>query len=242
VNIGDNLIVFFVQNPPRYRRMKVVGLFSSDIEEFDEHIVYTDYRVLQQINGWADSLVTGIEVSLNDFDRLDDEYSVLFDEMPYDMYAEKVTETHRHFFDWFVMLKRNVVIFLAVILFVACFNVISVLLIMVTERTEMIGILKSFGASNFAVQKIFFYNGIHLIIKGLLFGNAAALGFGYLQNTFKIIPLDPRNYYMESVPFRFDWGFILSANAAVALLSLVVLMIPVFFISRISPAKAIRFD
>jgi lipoprotein-releasing system permease protein len=113
---------------------------------------------------------------------------------------------------------------------------------MVTERIEMIGILKAMGANNFSVQKIFFYTGIRLIIKGLLLGNLLALGFGYCQSEYKIIPLDPRSYYMSSVPFVFDVEFIAAANICIALLIFLVLFIPVFFIGKISPVKAIKFD
>ncbi len=240
--IGDELVVFFVQNPPRYRKMKVVGLYSTDIEEFDEYVAYCDIRLLQQINHWQDTLVSGIEISLPDFEQLEECFETVNEELPYDIYAEKITDTHRHFFDWFVMLRRNVLIFMIIILFVACFNVISVLLIMVTERIEMIGILKAMGANNFSVQKIFFYTGIRLIIKGLLLGNLLALGFGYCQSEYKIIPLDPRSYYMSSVPFVFDVEFIAAANICIALLIFLVLFIPVFFIGKISPVKAIKFD
>jgi lipoprotein-releasing system permease protein len=240
--IGDELIVFFVQNPPRYRKLKIVGLFQTDIEEFDEYVVYCDYRILQQLNHWQDTLVSGFELNVRDFDLLDETFDKVYDEMSYDLQASKITDTYRHFFDWFIMLNRNVLIFMVVILFVACFNVISVLLIMVTERTEMIGILKSLGANNWQIQKIFFINGLSLILKGLFWGNVIALGFGFLQSQYKIIPLDPRNYYMDSVPFAFDWGFIIIANILMTILIAIVLSLPVYFISKIEPIKAIRFD
>jgi lipoprotein-releasing system permease protein len=154
----------------------------------------------------------------------------------------KVTDQYIHFFDWFVILNRNVIIFLSVILFVACFNTMSILLILIMERTSMIGMLKALGASQKQIQAIFLYNGLQILWKGLLVGNILALSLAWVQDTFKLFTLDAVTYYMDTVPIAWDLGLILWLNLAVICLVCLVLFIPVQIILRISPMKAIRFD
>ena len=141
-----------------------------------------------------------------------------------------------------MLLNRNVTIFLTLILFVACFNMVAILLILIMERTQMIGLLKAVGARNGQIQRIFVFSGLRLISKGMIWGNVIGIGLCALQYFFKLIPLDPDTYYMDSVPIEWDIPLLLLLNLLVLLLILSILLIPTLVISRINPVKAIRFD
>ncbi|MBT29854.1 MAG: ABC transporter permease [Thalassobius sp.] len=240
--LHDKLVVYFVQDPPRLRKMTVKGIYETGIEDFDDLVVLSDIRLIQKLNGWDSTQVGGFEIFIDDFTKLDETFDNVWDAMDPELGISKVTELYMQFFDWFIMLNRNVIVVLIVILFVAGFNVISVTLIMITERTNMIGTLKALGSTNGQIRKIFIYNGSRLIIKGLLIGNLLAIGFGYLQNKFKMIPLDPNNYYMDSVPVLFDWSVILLINLGFIFLVGLILMIPTYIIARFEPIKAIKFS
>ena len=242
LNLNDDLVVYFVQDPPRLRKMTIKGIYETGIEDFDDLVILGDIRLIQRLNGWDSTQVGGFEIFIKDFDRIDDTFDKVWDDMDPELGISKVTELYMQFFDWFIMLNRNVFVVLIVILFVAGFNVISVTLIMITERTNMIGTLKALGSSNGQIRKIFIYNGSRLILKGLVIGNILAIGFGYFQNKFKIIPLDPVNYYMDAVPVIFDWKIIILINLGFVLLVSLILMIPTYIIARFEPIKAIKFS
>ncbi|MCC5945503.1 MAG: ABC transporter permease [Bernardetiaceae bacterium] len=240
--IGDEILCYFLQEQYRVRKLQIVGIYETGIEDFDDKLVYCDNKLIQRINNWEPNQVGGFEILVQDFTKLNPSSRAILEYLEYDMYLDRVTDMYRHFFDWFAMLERNVVIFLAVILFVAAFNIVSVLLIMITERTEMIGVLKALGARNKQIRRIFLFNGLELIGKGLLFGNLLGLGLCALQYYFQIIPLDPQNYYMSSVPIQWDWQMIIFSNLFTILLVPMILLLPTWFVTRISPIKALRFD
>ncbi|MEN7548607.1 FtsX-like permease family protein [Rapidithrix thailandica] len=242
LHVGDEVIMAFIQDPPRLRKLQVKGIYHTGIEDFDNLLILGDVRLIQRLNNWPDTLVGGFEVFLKDFDKLDESYEHIYNTIDYDLYPEKVTDTYVHFFDWFVILNRNVLIVSIIILVVASFNIISIMIIMIMERTPMIGTLKALGANNWQVQKIFIFNGIRLIAKGLFWGNIIGLGFGFLQHQFRLIPLDPENYYMEVVPVYFDWTLVILMNLLITLVVSIVLVFPTMIISRVEPIKAIKFD
>jgi lipoprotein-releasing system permease protein len=242
LEVDEEIMAFFIKEPPRQRKLKLVGIYDTGIEDFDDRFVYADQTMLQRLNNWDDTLVGGYEIRLKDFTQLEDTYNEWDFNSDSFMYLDTVLSEYRHFFDWFKMLNQNVSIFLTIILFVACFNLISVLLIMITERTSMIGTLKALGARDSQIQKIFFYNALHLVWKGVLIGNALGLALTALQYYFQIIPLDPENYYMSHVPIAWNWWAILLMNLLFVVIILLVLLMPALYISRIKPIKAIRFD
>jgi lipoprotein-releasing system permease protein len=194
------------------------------------------------LNGWADDQVGGYEVFLKDIDTIveaDDEISA---KLSVEHFTEKVDEKYINIFDWLNLLSQNVNIFIWLILLVASFNMVSVLFIMIMERTHMIGTFKAIGASNGMIRKVFSYNGMRLVIKGLIVGNAIALGFAFLQDQFHLIPLDAENYYMDYVPIDWNWPVTIGLNLLTLLLVGFVLIIPTAIIARIDPVKAIKFD
>ena len=242
LKIGDDAIVFFIQNPVRFRRLTVTGIYETGMEDFDEKIVLCDLKLIQKINNWPDSLVGGFEVFVDNFKNINQYQRKLYDIVDYDHYVEKINDKYAEIFDWLSLLNRNVVIFLSLTLFVACFNMVSILLILIMERTNMIGTLKAFGAPNKLIRRIFIYNGMLLIAKGLLIGNIIGIGFGLLQEKFKLFHLDAKTYYMAYVPIHWDWQIIVLLNLLTFAVVSLVLVIPTLVISRMNPLKSIRFD
>jgi lipoprotein-releasing system permease protein len=245
LDIDESVLLYFIQNMqsrPRVRKLTVSGIYETGMEEFDESIVIGDIRLIQRLNDWSDTLVGGYEIYLTNFKNIDEGAEKVFDLMDYDMQVEKITDKYIQIFDWLSLLNRNVAIFLALILFVACFNMVAILLILIMERTQMIGILKAVGATHKQVRQIFLWGGVRLVLKGLIWGNLIGIGFCALQYYFKLIPLDVEAYYMSTVPIDWDWSLIVLLNLAVLLMVSLVLIIPTVIISRIQPVQALRFD
>lgn len=242
LGVGDEVLVYFVQNPPRFRKLRVTGIYETGLEEFDEKIIIGDLDLIRRINGWDENQVGGIEVFIRDTERMEEAEDHLFNSLGIDLYVDKVTDRYVQIFDWLNLLNRNVVVLLTIILFVAGTSIISILLILIMERTQMIGVMKSIGAPNKLIRYVFIWNGIRLILKGLLWGNIVGIGIGMIQYYFKIIPLDAANYYMTHVPIEFDLITIAGLNILVLSLIGLTLFIPVAIVSRIQPVRAIRFD
>ncbi|MCJ8164911.1 ABC transporter permease [Pontibacter sp. E15-1] len=242
LGVGDEAIFYFIQNPPRARKLQVKGIFNTGLEEFDEVFVIGDLKLVRELNNWPDTLVGGVEIVLKDFDQIDQTADQVFDQMHYDLQLEKITDRHAQLFDWLKLLRKNVVIFLVLIIFVASFNMVSTVFIMIIERINMIGVLKAVGATDAQIREVFYFRGLKLTIKGLIWGNVLGLGFCAIQYYFKIIPLDPENYYMDRVPISWNPGIIIGLNAITLLLTMLAILIPAAMVSRIKPVKAIKFD
>ncbi len=242
LSVGEEIRIYFIQNPVRVRKLTITGIYASGMEEFDEKMIIGNINVIQQLNDWRSSLVGTLEVFLDDFERVNEAESQLFEMVDYDLYVDKITDKHIEIFDWLNLVGRNVTILLILILFVASFNMISVLLILIMERTHMIGILKALGARSGLIKRIFTIQGIRLILWGLFWGNLIGIGFGFLQQKFKLIPLDPENYFMYYVPIKWEWPGILGLNLLIFIIITAILVIPSLVITRIQPIKSIRFD
>ncbi|MEZ4944931.1 MAG: ABC transporter permease [Cyclobacteriaceae bacterium] len=241
--VNDEIIVHFFQNPPRFRKLKVVGIYETNLSDYyDSKIIIGDIRLISRLNDWADSVAGGLEVFVKDQKDIDLAYSTIGEDMDYDLYIEKVSDKYVQVFEWLGLVSRQVNILLVVILTVVCVNMISVVLILVMERTQMIGLLKSMGANNGMIRSIFVYSGVHLIAKGLLYGNAIGLGLCFIQYQFRLIQLNPHDYYMSFVPIGWDWGIVILLNLLVFVVVTIVLLVPTAIVSRINPIKAIRFD
>jgi len=242
LNVDDLVISYFIMDPPRTRRVKIVGIYNTGLDAFDAQMMVGDIKVIRGLNGWAPDQVGGYEVYLKDVADIVEADDSITSKLNVEIYTEKVDEKYIQIFDWLNLLTQNVNIFIWLILFVASFNMVSVLFILIMERTQMIGTFKALGASNGMIRRIFSYNGIQLVLKGLLVGNAIAIGFGLLQDQFHLIPLDAENYYMDYVPIYWDWPVTIGLNFLTLLLVTFVLIIPTAIIARINPVKAIKFD
>ena len=241
--VGDLITVHFFQNPPRFRRLMVTGIYETNLSEyFDGKVIIGDIRLIARLNDWADSVAGGLEVFVKDINRIDDAGMAMSQMIDYDLNIEPVSSKYIQVFEWLNLLSRQVNILLVIILIVVCVNMISIILILVMERTQMIGMLKALGANDRLIRSVFVYNGVSLIIKGLLLGNAIGLGLCYIQYQFKFITLNPEDYYMSFVPISWHWEIVAMLNLLTFLVVTVVLLLPTAIISRISPIKAIRFD
>ncbi len=240
--VGEKVIMYFVQEPPRFRRLEIVGLYETYLENFDDKIVIGDIQTIRNLNAWEEDQVGGFEIFIKESEQIDALEESLYQYLPFDLKLIKSTDKYQEIFDWLKLLNNNVYIFLGLILFVAAFNMVSILFILIMERTQMIGILKALGSKNAQIRQIFFWNGIRIISKGMWIGNAIALSLGFLQDRYHLIPLDPENYYMSFVPIAWNWPMFIGMNLTVLVITALVLLLPALVISNIQPIKSIKFD
>jgi lipoprotein-releasing system permease protein len=246
---GDSFAMLFIQDPPRMRKFTISGIYETSLEEFDKMYVFCDIGHIKRLNGWKDDKVSGFEVFIKDFDKLDEMTAAVKDAIGYKITEEdtkfKVTNIRVRYpqiFDWLNFQDINVIIIILLMLIVAGFNMISGLLILILEKTNMIGVLKSLGAEDITIRRMFLYQAAYLIGKGLFWGNLIGIGVALLQLKTGMITLDPTSYYIKTVPVNLELSHILLLNAGTMTAIIVMLLVPSQLISRISPVKAIRYD
>jgi len=242
LNVGDGLVMYFAQNPPRVRKFHISGIYNTAMSDFDKLFVLGDINHIQALNGWENNEVGGFEIQLTNFDDLDKITDEVYNLTPYNLNAQSIKEKTPQIFNWLDLQDVNVQVILILMLIVGVINMITALLILILERTKTIGILKALGTTNWSVRKIFLYSAVNLILRGLLVGNAIALSFAFLQKKFSLISLSPATYYMDTVPVNFDLTYILLLNIGTVLVCYVVLIVPSVIITKISAIKAIRFE
>lgn len=242
LDTGDKVLVYFIQEPVRTRKLNVKGIYKTGLEDFDENVIIGDVKLIQRLNNWEDTLVGGFEVFVSDYNKIEESADAVFDAIDYSMQIELVKDKYPQLFEWMQLLNRNVALIIGIILVVATFNMIATLIVLIMERTNMIGILKATGARNRTIKQIFFNNGLIILGKGLLYGNSIALILCFLQYQFALIPLNPDSYYMDAVPIKFVWHYILGVNIITIISVGLFLLIPVEIISRIKPVSAIKFN
>ena len=243
VKVGDEIVIHFFQNPIRLRKLTITGIYETNLSEyFDSKVVIADIRMLQRLNDWSDSIAGGLEVFIKDPSVVEEAGYAISEMMDFDLNIESVENKYINVFEWLNLLSRQVNILLGIILIVVCVNIISIVLILVMERTQMIGMLKALGGSNRLIRSIFIYNGISLISKGLVLGNILGLGLCYIQYQFRFIKLNPHDYYMSFVPIAWHWEIVAILNILTFLVVTLVLLLPTMVIAQINPIKAIRFD
>lgn len=241
LKVGEEFLMYFVQEPLRMRKLKIVGIFDVGVEEVDKTFVIGDLSLIKRLNNWNDTQIGGYEIRVTDFDSVTAINSNIGDIIPTALKSVTVTESYQTVFDWLQLLDVNTRIILILMLLVAVINMISALLIMILERTSMIGMFKAMGATNWNIQQIFLTNAFYLIGFGLILGNLFGVGLGYIQYKTHIFTLDQSSYYMRFVPIQIDWADIALLNVGTLVICLVVLIIPSMLVSSISPVKAIRF-
>jgi lipoprotein-releasing system permease protein len=246
---GDSFAMLFIQDPPRMRKFTISGIYETSLEEFDKMYVFCDIGHIKRLNGWREDQVSGFEIYINDFDKLDEMTSAVRDAIGYKIAEEdtkfKVTNIRIRFpqiFDWLNFQDVNVIIIILLMLIVAGFNMISGLLILILEKTNMIGVLKSLGSEDRTIRKVFLYQAAYLIGKGLFWGNLIGIGLAFLQLKTGVITLDPSSYYIKTVPVNLELYHILLLNAGTMAAIILMLLVPSQLISRITPVKAIKYD
>jgi len=241
LKLNQDLLVYFIQNPPRARKLKIVGIYDTNVEELDQVYVLTNLSMIQKINNWQNGEFGHYEIFIKDINQMDTVKNKLFNIFPQEFEVLKVTEILPQFFDWFSLLDRNIVMVIGLIIIVAAFNMISVLLIMIMERTPMIGLLKAIGTQNYQIRNIFLANSSKIILWGLLWGNIIGLGLSFLQWKYKLMKLDATNYYMNFVPIEWNWLVVLIVNIGAFVVVLAISYLPSLIIRRISPVEALKY-
>lgn len=249
LKVGDTFFTYFIQDNIRARRFKITGLYSTDFVEYDNMFVLTDLRHVQRLNDWTSNDFSGLEVLIDDIKHLDEAGDAVyiatsnrFTDEGETYFTRTIRQLNPQIFGWLDLLDMNVWVILTLILAVAGFIMISGLLILILERTSMIGILKSLGMPDWSVRRIFLYHSTFLVVRGMVWGNVIGLGLCALQAWIGIVPLDPESYYTATVPIAFNWWCILALNAGTLLASLLMMTGPSYLITKISPAQTIRYE
>ncbi|WP_369806187.1 ABC transporter permease [Desertivirga arenae] len=241
VKLGDDFLMYFVQQSLLKRKFKIVGIYDLGVEEVDKTYIIGDLSEIRRLNKWKKDEVGGFELRVNDFDKLDKINNDVGGFMSYNVRTYTIKEWYQTIFQWLSLLDVNTEVILILMMAVAVINMISALMIIILERTNMIGILKALGSTNWQVQKIFLNNAAFLIGFGLLLGNLVGIGLGLFQNLTHFFELDQSSYYMQFVPVEFSIADILILNVSTLAVCLVVLLIPSMLVTRISPVKTISF-
>jgi len=241
LKVGDKFLMYFVQEHLQKRPFYITGIFDVGVEDIDKNFVVGDLSVIVKLNNWNTDEIGGYELRVADFDRLDEANDFLSDKMPLKLKSYMVSETYPSIFEWLKLLDVNAQVMLILMLIVATINMISALLIIILERTSMIGIFKAMGAGNWTIQKIFLYNASYLIGIGLVLGNIFGLGVSLFQYKTHFFTLDESSYYMKFVPIQIIWTDMVLLNVGTLVICLLVLIVPSMLVTKISPVKAIRF-
>ena len=249
LGVGDRFTMYFIQDPPRARTFTVSGLYNTSLEQFDQLYIFADIKQVQRLNNWTESQVSGYEVLIHKMEDLPELAGRVrelagsdFLEDGSRLKVETILDKNAQIFDWLNLQDMNVVVLVILMVIVAGFNMISGLLILILERTNMIGILKALGTNNVSVRKIFMYQSGYLTLVGLLWGNLFGLGICLLQKYLNLVPLDPSSYYLDTVPINLNLLHLFLLNLGTMLITFLFLLIPSSIIARISPDKSIRFN
>lgn len=246
INLGDEFNILFVKEDtskaPWIRVAKAVGIYNSGFTDFDENFVISDIRHVQKMNRWEEDEVGGFEVLITNFDEIEAKSNDVYSQTASTLNTQSVIEKYPGIFEWINLFDNNIYLIIAIMILVAGINMITALLVLILERTQMIGILKALGGSNVSIRKVFLYNAGYLILRGLFWGNLIGIGVLLFQKTTGIITLDPQTYYVNEVPIYLDFSYIFFLNIGTLLLCVVMLIVPSIVISKISPVKSIKFE
>ncbi|MCK9161067.1 MAG: ABC transporter permease [Bacteroidaceae bacterium] len=249
LHVGDKIYTYYIQDDIRARRFKISGIYQTNFSDYDNLFLLTDIYTVNRLNKWYPGQVSGLELQVNNYDKLDDiTYRIAFDtNSQHDKYGgvyyvRNIRQLNPQIFAWLDLLNINVWVILLLMIGIAGFTMISGLLIIIIERANMIGILKALGAGNFVIRKTFLWLAVFLIGKGMLWGNIIGLGFYFIQSQFGLLKLDPETYYVDTVPVNLNIWFFLLINIGTLLASVFMLLGPSFLISKINPANSMRYD
>jgi len=245
LDTGQSLLMYFInqeQMQPSVRKFRISGIYNTGLEEFDKIYVIGDIHHIQRLNNWDSTQVGGFEISIKNFKDLDKITESVYNQIGYNLNCTNVREQNPQIFDWLDFQDVNVTIIIVMMIIVAAINMISALLILIIEKTTLIGILKALGMRNWSIRQIFLYNASYLIGRGLIWGNIIALILCFIQKFFGIIKLDPASYYVREVPINLDVLNMLLINFGTIAVCVLVLIIPTYVVTRITPVRAIRFS
>lgn len=249
LRVGDSFLTYFVQDDVRARKFRITGIYDTGFLDYDKLFVIADIKQVRRLNGWDGDEVSGLELLVDDYDNLDQTAEELYfalaerhDRKGNTFYTRSVKELNPMIFNWLDVLDINVVLILVLLMSVAGFTMISGLLIIILERTNMIGILKALGQNNVSIRRIFLYVSFFLIGKGMLWGNLIGITICLIQSHFHVISLDPSTYYLDAVPIDLGLSSLILLNIGTLCASMLMMLGPSFLISKINPSKSIRFE
>jgi lipoprotein-releasing system permease protein len=246
LKLNDEFNTFFIKKEanklPNLRRFKIVGIYNSGFPEFDSAYLFGDIRHIQRINKWNENEVGSFEVFIDDFSQIETKGQEIYQEISSTLNSQTIIDKYYYIFEWLKLFDFNIIVILVIMIVVSTINMVVALLVIILERTQMIGILKSMGANNWSIRKIFLYNASYLIMRGLFWGNLIGISLLLIQKYFGVIQLNPENYYVTQAPVTIDVVTIFLLNVGTIILCLLVLLIPSYIITKISPAKTIRFE
>ncbi len=246
LKVGDSFNTFFMKETgnklPNLRRFKITGIYNSGFQEFDATYILGDIRHIQKINHWQPNQVGSFEVFINDFDQIKTKGDQVYKQTNSTLDTKTIIEKFPAIFEWLHLFDFNIITILIIMIIVATINMVVALLVLILERTQMIGILKALGSNNWSVRKIFLYNASYLILRGLFFGNLIGIGLILIQKFTGIIKLPPENYFVNTAPVNLDFRYLLLLNLGTIFICMLVLLIPSYIITKITPVKAIKFQ
>lgn len=244
--VGESFQMFFMKNDanqlPFIRKFDVVGIYNSGFQELDETYLIGDIKHLQRMNRWEADQIGNFEVFIDDYSDLQNIATEVYKSTPSTLNTTTVAEKYATIFEWISIFDNNTNGIIAIMIIVAGINMITALLVLILERTQMIGLLKALGTNNWSIRKIFLYNASYLILLGMFWGNLIGLGLLFAQQQFGLFPLNPEVYYVTQAPVYLNLGYILALNIGTFVVCMLMLLIPSYIVSKISPVKAIRFE
>lgn len=244
INLGDTITVYFISGDDgakTYRKLKVVGIYKTGIEEYDKLFVIGDLALIRRINNWAPDQTGGYEIFLSDYKKIDTTSTLLADALPYEWNARSIRKVYPNIFDWLNIQDMNRDVIFIVMAIVAIINLVTCLLILILERTRMVGVLKALGASDGLIQKIFLYHATVITTLGIGIGFVLGIGICILQSKYGFIRLDETSYYVAVAPVKIVWWQVAAVCLSTALVCFLALIIPTLLVRRINPVKAIQF-
>jgi len=249
LKVGDRFIMYFIDKKPRPRSFIVSGIYETSLEEFDSQFILADIGHIRKLNNWENDEISGFEVLIDNYNDIDYMTYVVrsiagstFDDEGQKLQVINIKEKYPQIFDWLNLIDKNVWIILGLMLTVAAFNMISGLLILILDRTNMIGILKAIGTGNKSIKNIFLYQSAFLMVKALFWGNIIGLGICWIQDYFKVLKLDQTSYFIDYAPIDFNLFHIVILNIGTLVITMIILLLPSIIISNINPVKTIRFN
>ncbi|MBT8311626.1 MAG: ABC transporter permease [Flavobacteriaceae bacterium] len=248
LGLGDTFFTFFLRDEdpgkmPNQRRFTVVGIYDSGFEEFDSTYVFADIRHIRRMNRWEDDEVGNFEIFLENFDDIEVKSAEIYGKTLSTLDTQTIMGKYYKIFEWIGLFDFNIAIIIGIMIIVGGINMITALLVLILERTQMIGVLKALGTDNWRIRKIFLYNAAYLIALGLFWGNLIGLGLIWVQDKYRWFKFpNPREYYIDYIPVSIDTPTVLILNVGVLFLCLLMLLLPSVIVTRITPVKAIKFE
>ena len=244
--LGEDFQMLFskedIEKPPSFLKCDIVGIYNSGFQDLDKQYIIGNLRHIQRINKWEDDQIGNFEVFIDDYAGIQQKGIEIYQNTPSIFNTQTVTDKYASIFEWINIFDKNIYGIIGIMILVAGINMITALLVLILERTQMIGILKALGSNNWSIRKLFLYNASYLILLGLFWGNILGLGLLFAQKYLKLFPLDPSVYYVTEAPVYISFDYILALNMGTLILCLLMLLVPSYIITKISPVKAIRFD